>query len=170
MSRCSNQHNSDPAVYPHFEIYPRVQTVQPQAKVKSGGGGQESKSHIRSGLKKVLKSKPWGFGWPFSRLVSPLTTTSSSASTSTSPPAPESVIAYPVIRICELPAALEAVSDLLTNYGGRRPRGLSVLRLVPRRRTVHPCSTFRARLATKVFGRLQEVGGNEARLPGGEDM
>ena len=170
MIRYSNHHDLDPAVYPYFEIYPKIQTVQSQAKFKSTDGAREFKSYIHPDPKEVSKRQPWNFGWPSSRPVSSPVSTSSSASTSTSSPAPKSMMVYPVIKICEFPIIQRIVSKLLANFDIYRPRDLSVLRCVPRRGTLHPCSTFQTSPTAKVFGRHQEVGGNETRLPGDKDM
>ena len=109
MTRCSNYHDLDPAVYPHFEIYPKIQTVQSQVEVKSGNGGWGFKPYIHPGPKEVSKIQPWSFGWPSFRPVSTPTSTSPSVSTSISSPPLKSVMAYPVIKICELSVALDTV-------------------------------------------------------------
>jgi len=161
MTRRSNYHNPDPAVYPYFEIYLKIQS---QVGVKSDCGGRGF------GPKEVPKIQPWSFGWPSFRPVPPPTSASPSVPTFISSPPLKSMIAYPVIKICELSVTLDTVSNLLTNCNSRRPCGLSFLRPVPRRRTVHPRSTFRISLATKVAGRFQEVRENKTRLPCDKDV
>ena len=116
MIRYSNHHDLDPAVYPYFEIYPKIQTVQSQAKFKSTDGARGFKSYIHPDPKEVSKRQPWNFGWPSSRPVSSPVSTSSSASTSTSSPAPKSMMVYPVIKICEFPIIQRIVSKLLANF------------------------------------------------------
>lgn len=170
MTRCSNYHHSDPAVYPHFEVYPKIQTVQSQAEAKSVDGGWGFKPHIHSDPKEVSKIQPWSFGWPSFRPVFPPTSTSPSVSTYISSPPLKSAMAYPVIEICEFSMTLDTVSNFLANCDTCRPCGLSFLRPVPRRATVHPRSTFRINPAAKVFGRSREVCGNETRLPGDKNM
>lgn len=165
MIRRSDYHNSDPAVYPYFEIYPKIQS---QVKVKSDNGGRESKS-IHPGPKEVPKIQPWSFGWPSFRPVSPPALTSPSALTFISSPPLKSVMAYPAIKICESICDFGYHAKLL-NCNARRPCSLPFLRPVSRRGTVHPRSTFRISLATKFFGHFQKVFGNETRLPGDKDM
>jgi len=92
MTRCYNHHNLDPAVYPYFEIYPKIQTAQSRARIKS---------YIRSVPGRDLGGQPWGFGWPSFRTASPPTSTSTSVISFTSSPALKSVMVYPVIEICE---------------------------------------------------------------------
>jgi hypothetical protein len=165
ICRCSNHCNSDPAVYPYFEIYPKVQTVQSQVKIKSDDGGWEVKSYMRSGPEEVSERQPWAFGWPWFGPVSPPSSTLSSVSTSTSSPAPKSAVSYPAINICEFFVAWDTVLNLLANPDAGRSCGLPFLQLVPRRGTVYPCSTFQTSPTAKVSERHQGVSRNETRLP-----
>jgi len=166
MTRRSNYNNSDPAVYPYLEIYPKIQS---QVEVKSNDGGRGFKSYVHPGPKEVPKIQPWSFGWPSFRPVSPPASTSLSAPTLVSSPPLKSVMAYPAIKICESIYDFGHHTKFL-NCNARRPCSLSFLRPVSRRGTVHPRSTFRISLAAKFFGRFQKVSGNETRLPGDKDM
>ena len=120
MTRCPNHHNLDPAVYPRFEIYPKIQTVQSQ-KVKSGGGGQSFKSYIHSGPKGAPEGQSWGFVWPWFQPVHSPTSASSSTPTFTLPPVPKSVMTYPVIKICELSIPWDTVSNLFADHDAIDP-------------------------------------------------
>ena len=169
MTRRSNHHDLDPAVYPHFEICPKVQTVQSRPKINSGDGGRRLESYIHSGPKEDLGGQTWSFVWPWFQPDSSPVPTLSSVPALTPSPAPKSMMAYPVINIREFPTVW--ASGLFTNYGTHRPRSLSVLRPVSQSGTSHSCSTFQTNPAAEVFGRHQgEVGGNESQLPGNEDM
>ena len=153
ITRRSNRRCLDPAVYPCLEIYPKVQTVQSRPKIWSGDHEREFKSYIHSRQKEILKGQPWGFGWPWFQPVFPPASTSSSVSPLTSSPAPTSVMVYPVIKICEPPMIWGIVWSSFTNHDTHRPRGLSFLRCVSCRRTLHPCSTFQTSPGAEPVGR-----------------
>jgi hypothetical protein len=112
MTRYSDCHTLDPAVYPYFEIYPKIHTFRPRMEVKSGddADGRQFKSHIPSGPN-VLEGQPWAFGWPSFRPDFPLAPTPPPISTSTSTLAPKSVMAYPVIKICKFPFVWDSVLE-----------------------------------------------------------
>ena len=150
VTRCSDHHNLDPAVYPHFEIYPKVQTVQSRAKIKS---------HLHSDREQGFGEQPWGFGWPSFRPASSPVPTSSSVTSFTLSPVLKSAMAYPVIEICKSPATWTPF--IFANCGARRPCSLSLLRPVPCRGTAHP---FQPSYPAKIFG------GKETWLPGDGDM
>lgn len=101
--RCSNYYNLDPAIYPHFEIYPKIQTVRSWMEAESGNDadGQMSNLNIPFGSN-IMETRPWIFVWPSFQPDSPLVSTPSPISTSIPPLVQKSVMAYPAINICEL--------------------------------------------------------------------
>lgn len=116
MTRRSDHYNSDPAVYPYFEIYPKVQTARSRATIQPGNDGRGAESYIHSGSKTILEVQPWSFGWPLFRPTSSPSTTSSSVSTFISSPVSKPVIAYPVMNICKSPATRDAASGSFVDF------------------------------------------------------
>ena len=103
ITRYSDHHNLDPAVYPYFEIYPKIQTAQPRILVKSGDHTDVRRVEACTPLgPNVLETQPWTFVWPSFRSDPPLAPTPSSAPSLVSSLALGSTMAYPVIKICKL--------------------------------------------------------------------
>ena len=94
----SDLRDLDPAVYPYFTIYPKVQTVE----IKLTDHGRGSNPYLPPGPN-VLETQPWSFGSPSSRPDSPPAQIPSSVLTrETLSPVPRSGMAYPVFNICKM--------------------------------------------------------------------